>query len=298
MQASAVFEARDPSLALSRVVAGVAIALSLVHAAAAQTASGHFSSRTLDVPIAGSYSYWDRASGDKGRLVKVAVSNAGFRASMLDDWQDRGAAIHELFASDEVKVVYFDFDPDGRYRGYSYYFASGDGCGWCYDSTVHSTVRGAHGRLSGSIAFNGGPDSVAFDVTFDVPIPDKTWGKALPAGGGAPGRAYLAYHKALAAGDGAALNAVSDDHGKELLSKHEKLGDLDEYLGYRWNETHYRMQRVTVSGGFVRGDRAVILFDGNSKMFDRLHGEAVLRRDGGTWRVAEELVQIGKRDGP
>ena len=162
MQASVVLEARDPSLTLSRVVALVAIALSLVHAAAAQTASGHFSSRTLDVPIAGSYSYWDRASGDKGRVLKVALSNAGFRASVLDDWHDRGTAIHELFASDEVKVVYFDFDPDGRYRGYSYYFASGDGCGWCYDSTVHSTVRNAHGHLSGSVAFDGGPGSVAF----------------------------------------------------------------------------------------------------------------------------------------
>lgn len=202
-----------PIVVLRTAGAGAAIAavaLLLVGAAAAQTASGHFSSRTLDLPIAGAYSYWDQGSGGKDRVVKVAVSNAEFRADLLDDWHDRGAAVREFFASDNVKIVTFDFDADGKYRGYSYYFASGDGCGWCYDSTVRSTVRGNNGRLSGSITFDGGAGAVAFDLKFDVPIPAKSWGQALPAGGGDPGRVFLAYHKALATSDAAALKAVSD----------------------------------------------------------------------------------------
>jgi hypothetical protein len=287
-----------PIVVLRTAGAGAAIAavaLLLVGAAAAQTASGHFSSRTLDVPIAGAYSYWDQGSGGKDRVVKVAVSNAEFRADILDDWHDRGAAVREFFASDNVKIVTFDFDADGKYRGYSYYFASGDGCGWCYDSTVRSTVRGSNGRLSGSITFDGGAGAVAFDLKFDVPIPAKSWGQALPAGGGDPGRVFLAYHKALATSDAAALKAVSDGHGKEVLAKHQSQGDLAEYLDYRWNDMHYRMQSVTVVGGYVRGDHAVILFDGSSKLFDALHGEVILRRAGGAWLVADELVQIGKR---
>lgn len=278
--------------------AGAALAASammLTSAAAAQTASGHFSSRTLDVPIAGVYSYWGEANGGKDRVVKVVVANAEFRADSLDDWHDRAAAIREFFASDSVKIVTFDFDADGKYHGYSYYFASGDGCGWCYDSTVHSTVRGGNGRLSGSIAFDGGAGGVTFDVKFDVPIPAKSSGQPLPAGGGEPGRAFLAYHKALATGDAAALKAVSDAHGKDLLAKHQNQGDLAEYLDYRWSDIHYRMQRVAVVGGFIHGDRAVILFDGSSRLFDALHGEVLLRRDGNTWLVADELVQIGKR---
>lgn len=287
---------RDRAFALLRNVgASTAIALVLVAAAAAQTASGRFASRTLEVPLAGAYSYWDRASGGNDLVVKVAVSNAEFRADLLDDWHDRGAAVHEFFASDSVKVVYFDFDAAGKYRGYSYYFAPGDGCGWCYDSTVRSTVRGANGRLSGNITFDGGSGAVAFDVKFDVPIPAKTWGQALPAGGGDPGRIFLAYHKALAASDANALKAVLDRHGKDVLSKHQTQGDLADYLDYRWNEMHYRMQSVRVVGGFVRGDHAVVLFDGSSKLFDALHREVILRRDGGSWLVADELVQIGKR---
>src|SRR6476661_4061189 len=111
--------------------AAAAISILLVFPAAAQTASGHFSSRTLDVPMAGAYSYWDAASEGKDRVIKVVVSNAEFSADLLDDWHDRAAALREFFVSDSVKIVTFDFDADGKYRGYSYYFASGDGCGWC-----------------------------------------------------------------------------------------------------------------------------------------------------------------------
>ncbi|MEP6997548.1 MAG: hypothetical protein ABI900_07865 [Betaproteobacteria bacterium] len=160
---------------------------------------------------------------------------------------------------------------------------------------MQSTVKGTGGRLSGSIAFKGEAGGVAFDVKFDVPIPAKSWGEPLPTGGGAEGRAYLAYHKALAASDTAALKEVSDSRGKELLSQHEKLHDLADYLDFRWNDMHYRMQSVTVVGGYTRGDRAVVLFDGSGKLFDALHGEATLRREGGAWLIADELVQIGKR---
>ena len=275
--------------------AAAAISSLLIFPATAQTASGHFSTSTLDVPIAGAYSYWDVASGGKDRVVKVVVSNAEFRADLLDDWHDRAAAIREFFVSDSVKIVTFDFDADGKYRGYSYYFAPGDGCGWCYDSTVRSTVRASNGRLSGSIAFDGGAGTVAFDLKFDVPVPARSWGQPLPSGGGDPGRAFLAYHKALSMSDAAALKTVLDSRGKEVLAKHQNQGDLAEYLDYRWSDVHYRMQSVAVVGGYVRGDHAVILFDGSSKLFDALHGEALLRRAGKAWLVAEELVQIGKR---
>lgn len=240
---------RNPAFALAtRIVAIGAITLLLIGAADAQTASGTFMGRTLTLDIAGAYSYWDRSGDSQDRVIKVVVSNAEFKAALLDDWYDRQSAVHDLFVDDRVKIVTFDFDPDGRYRGYSYYFGSGDGCGWCYDSAVRSTVRGAGGRLNGSIAFTG-PGAVAFEIRFDVPIPDKAWGDALPAGGGAPGRAYLGYHKALAASDATALTAVSDDRGKGLLDKHEKQGDLARYLDFRWDDMHYRMQNVTIVGG-------------------------------------------------
>lgn len=273
----------------------LAIAIAAPATVSAQaSASGHFSGRAVKLPIAGAYSYWDAASSGNGRVIKVVVSNAGFKPERIDAWYDRAAAIHDLFVDEQVKVVTIDFDADGKYRGYSYYFGSGDGCGYCYDSAVSSTVRAGNGRLKGKIA-HASNESASFDIDFDVPIPDKVWGDALPRDGGEPGRAYRAYTKALEAGDVKALKAASTARGKVLVDKYEKNGEIKGYVDYRWDEVHYRMQAVNIVGGYVRGDRAVVLFDGNSKMFDALHGEVTLHNEGGAWLVDEELVQIGKR---
>lgn len=79
------------------------------------------------------------------------------------------------------------------------------------------------------------------------------------------------------------------------MAKHQNQGDLAEYLDYRWSDIHYRMESVAIVGGYVRGERAVILFDGSSRLFEALHGEVLLRRAGNRWLVGDELVQIGKR---
>jgi len=55
------------------------------------------------------------------------------------------------------------------------------------------------------------------------------------------------------------------------------------------------METATIVGGYSQGDRAVVQFDGASKTFGALHGEAILRREGQTWLVDNELVQLGPR---
>ena len=122
-------------------------------------------------------------------MIRVAVSNAGFKAAALDAFYDKAGAISSRFSGDEVKVVYFEFDEHGKYTGLSYYFASGDGCGFCYDTTVKSTVKAAGGRLAGNISYKA--DDRQFDVTFDVPIPPKAWGDPLAKDGGADGKRQL-----------------------------------------------------------------------------------------------------------
>ena len=50
----------------------------------------------------------------------------------------------------ETAVVYVEFKPDGAYRGPSYYFAQGNGCGYCGGNLgVTSTVKLAGGRIAG-----------------------------------------------------------------------------------------------------------------------------------------------------
>lgn len=263
-------------------------------AVAPATASGKFEDRKWKLEISAVYAFRDKTSGfGEDPVIRVAVSNAAFHAGAVDDHYDRGHAISSLFADEEVKVVFFEFDESGRYTGLSYYFESGDGCGFCYDSKVKSTVKAAGGRLAGNLSFKG--DTFEFDVTFDVPIPPKAWGAALPKDGGAPARAYLDYSAALEKGDRAAVYGLLDADTKARWSKHEKDGTLDGYVEYLWHEAHTLMKEIRVTGGFTRGDRAVVLFDGSSVYIEHLYGEALLREEGGRWLVHSEMVDVGTR---
>src|SRR5436190_2173635 len=101
--------------------------------------SGRFEGSKVKFNVHGAYAYWLR-SGDEP-LIEVAVSNAGFKPAFFDSFYDPKPAIDTLFVDNETAVVYFQFQPNGKYHGLSYYLTSGDGCGFCYDPKVKSTVK-------------------------------------------------------------------------------------------------------------------------------------------------------------
>ena len=281
-------------------MAFVTALLALVLAAAADgtaggTASGKFEDRTWKVKLSGAYAFWDKSHGtdEDARRIQVAVSNAGFVADAFDEHYDREHAINALFADEETKVVYFELDEKGGYHGLSYYFGPGSGCAYCFSSEVKNTVQAKNGRLQGRLAHKD--DSFDFDVTLDVPIPPREWGEPLPKDGGAPGRAFLDYASALEARDQKRIYALLDAENKEHFEKYEKEGHLDDWLAYLWKDEHTELSKIRITGGFVRGDRAVVLFDGSNPYIEKLHGEAALRREGGAWLVHRDMIEIGSR---
>jgi len=260
------------------------------------SASGTFEDQRYKVPIHGAYAFREKAWMDDGTAIRVAVSNDEIPSDALDEHYDRTHAINTLFADDETKVVYFELDEKGGYHGYSYYFESGDGCGYCFDSKVKSTVRAVDGggRLRGELSFAG--DDVRFQIQLDLPIPPKSWGDPLPKDGGEPGKAFLAYHGALERRDHKAILALSDADMKKRFLDYEKQGKLDGYLDYRWHDEHTDLRTIAITGGFVRGDRAVVLFDGSNAYIDHLYGEAILRRENGAWLFHRDMVDVGTRE--
>lgn len=271
-----------------------AAALAAPPDAAPGSASGTFEDKKWKLDLAGAYAFRDKSAGTgDDAMIQVAVSNTTFVAAALDEHFDRGRAINTLFADDETKVVFFEFDDSGKYHGLSYYFEPGDGCGFCFDSKVKSTIRVSGGRLKGELSYAG--DDRQFRVALDVPVPAKVWGDALPRDGGAPGKAYLAYHAALEKRDKKAIFALLDADRKALFTEYEKEGRLEGWLDYRWQDEHTEMKTIQITGGFVRGGRAVILFDGSNSYIDHLHGEAVLRQEDGAWRIHRDMVEVGSR---
>jgi hypothetical protein len=127
-----------------------------------------------------------------------------------------------------------------------------------------------------------------YDVKFDAPFSaapkepgaEALKGTQLPAGGGDPGKAYMAYTKVLAAGDMKALrNALAADRAKSL--------DDPDFKAMFPMIQAMQAKNIKVTGGAVDGDTATLLAtgkDGDSPS----NATITMVREGGAWKVSKE----------
>jgi hypothetical protein len=259
---------------------------SVFAAGVAPVASGPFKSQQLAMHIKSAMAFRGKSILDKSDVIVVAVTSAEMDSDALAGYVDRRRAIDRRIKDDDTGVVYLEFKPDGKYRGLSYYFARGNGCGYC-GGGVTSTVKLANGRLSGSL--KSSDDKPAFDLELDVPIVPDDHGAPLPADGGAPGKAYLAYHEALVKRDAKALRTVLSDELRKTLDGATKEGKAAAYLSYLAKE--HPSKSVQITKGFSKSGQAVLLIAGESSTV-KLTGEVVLLSQGGSWRIDDELTDV------
>ena len=265
----------------------VAACVMAIPAAWAETdaASGEFTSQSTRLVVHGAVAFRGKSSLDGDALI-VAVSNARLKTDMVAEYYDRRRAIERHVKDDETGVVYFEFTPDGRYRGLSYYFAPGNGCGYC-TSEVTSSVKLASGRLTGTL--KGTEASRPFEIKLDVLVLSDDHGAALPANGGAPGKAYLAYHAALTKRDAAALRPLLSQCQEEVFDNAKQKGKLEGFLSFLSEDHPTRTARI--DKGFGNDRTAVLLVSGESAA-GKVTGEALLVKDQGAWKVDDELLSV------
>jgi hypothetical protein len=106
-----------------------------------------------------------------------------------------------------------------------------------------------------------------FDVKFStpvtdtvVPVVDENTGKPLPAGGGEPGAAYLAYDKAVASGDLAAMKKFAADEKTKKQMSDPKAKEMLEMM------KAMRATNIKIVKGFINGDRATLHLEGKDPM--------------------------------
>jgi hypothetical protein len=263
-----------------------ACALSAFAAELAPSADGSFKSQTFTMPVSTAMAFRGKSVLDKSDVIVVAITNGDIRVDWFAAFVDRRRAIDRRMTDKDTAVVYLEFKPDGVYRGLSYYFARGNGCGYC-GGGVTSTVKLAHERLQGSLKAKD--ETRTIDVVFDVPITADDHGAPLPADGGAPGKAYLGYHDALVKRDLKALLPFLSNESREILAKAEKKGNAAAEMKVMANE--HPENSVRIIKGFSKGNRAVLLTAGESSVV-KLSGEAILVNEAGTWRVDDELSDV------
>src|SRR5437773_3207661 len=129
-----------------------ACALSAFAAELAPSADGSFQSQTFTMPVSTAMAFRGKSILDKSDVIVVAITNGDIRTDWFATFFDRRRAIERRMKDKDTAVVYLEFKPDGAYRGLSYYFAQGNGCGYCGGSLgVTSTVKLANGRIAGSL---------------------------------------------------------------------------------------------------------------------------------------------------
>ncbi len=94
---------------------------------AAPTAKGTFKSKEVAFDVASAVAWngssLSREEGPGSHRGDQQRARHGGRH--FADFLDRKRAFEKLIKDEETAVVYFEFSPQGRYRGLSYYFGSG-----------------------------------------------------------------------------------------------------------------------------------------------------------------------------
>jgi hypothetical protein len=145
----------------------------------------------------------------------------------------------------------------------------------------------AGGRITGEWTK---PETEFFDQTyeislrFDLPItelPDP--GQSLPADGGAPGKAYLAFLAAVGQGDARAVIAA-----QSLPEGMAELLDQD-FLVEAAAMSH--PTSATILGGWIDGDRAQLRISGQHSFGHTVRGRIEMKNEGGIWKVGDHSVR-------
>lgn len=256
-------------------------------AAAPGAARGHFRSKDLEFELLDGYAFRSEEFLLGGKTIALAISNAAFNAEFIDQYHDRKALIDQFFVDEETAVVYLLFGADGAFRGISYQLEPGNGCGFCEDPTVQSTVKLADGRLVGTLALDS-PERT-FDITVDATVASDDFGVEQGANGGASGAGYLRIHNALSRRDQAALVGLLATERLAEWNEAKALGAAQgEIFFASLADAHPTSFRITRA--FEKGDRALLLLVGTSPD-GPVRGEALLRKEKGVWRLHDEVFR-------
>lgn len=267
---------------------GLAACVLPSHAAEPPTGSGEFTAYGITMPVVSSLAYRGKSLLDKEEVIIVVLSNGRLDPKWTGGYFDRTRMIEKRWITDRNAAVYLEFRPDGRYKAHHYYFGSGKGCGYCAGNLgVTSTVKLANGRIAGTMTIKD--NEKAADFKIDTAILSDDHGPVLPAGGGEPGKAYMAYHEALITGQPTKIRpTLSKENGKDLDDA-VKRGKAADMVG-QFTEEH-PTKSVKILRGWSQGDTAVLLWEGEKGQLN-LTGEAVLVREGGRWVVDDELADV------
>jgi len=144
-------------------------------------------------------------------------------------------------------------------------------------------------RLSGRFVLSD-DDKLECDLQFDIPMAGKgpppqapkPWGVTLPAGGGEPGKVYLAMHRATLAGDVDAMLQLAMKEKADQMRAARNDPDFPKMLEMI---KLFEPAQVRVVSGRADANRAELQIDGKESDGAAMTGTVKLVKEEGAWRI-------------
>jgi hypothetical protein len=274
------------------------IPLVLAVLAASGAAAAELGTLTKDgekIPLTSSCAFvprWDTQGWGKPEVI-VLLSDKTVDCAAAAGWADPETAAFEQAVKTGrgalVSVSYKTGLKLGRVSVYGVGYTLGnDDCEGCVGTAAYAG-KGLSGTIKTGAPLMLNSTPLELDARFDLPRPAApAMGEKLPGGGGDPGKAYLAYLKAHAEGDYAALQKLmpegkaEDEWGYYAEGEERKKAIQDEDVP----------RSAPILEGWRMGDSALLVVEvphpwGGGRKAKSVVGLGLV---GGSWRVREERV--------
>jgi hypothetical protein len=220
-------------------------------------------------------------------FVTVPFEAGAFGGKTPDDYDD--VVTSHGFDKDSA-TLQLRLDKDGKVvEMLQLYVPPGTSQSMSSNEVGKLALKGPFGaKASGNWALDD--DDLKCGLSFDLgvggkgppPPPPKPWGAALPAGGGAPGAAYMAMHKAALAGD---VDAMVKLATKERAAEMDKARKQPEFAGMVELIKAMEPKEVHVVSGQADATRAELQIAGKEADGATMKGTAKMLIEGGAWKI-------------
>ncbi|MGE5300829.1 MAG: hypothetical protein ACM3MB_07680 [Acidobacteriota bacterium] len=285
-------------IALFAAIAIFATAIAVPQSSAAQArpvAGEALGTLTIDgksVTLRYSYSMAQPNTFDKKKTdIAVLLTEDALAGDALKDIEDLRDATHEIHGwayfkiNDQGKPIHEVIDHPAA--GGSVLMMSG------FTHAEFAPKKMEKNKLEGSFTTSNAEDFAGhkYEIRVDFstpllqakspePLPDAKTGKALPRDGGEPGKAYMAYLKAIRDKDIAALRKTAP------ASKMQNATDEELQRGIEFLAAMTPAD-PKITRGYVKGDRAVLYLEGTQEG-ERQYGTVEFAREEKAWYIVKE----------
>lgn len=243
---------------------------------AADEAKGTFRYDTTTVKVSDAIAYRQDVNGKV--ITVVAFTDIKIDRQAVLDALDPWTGVFQQVATGQGNVIVLRLNSPTECGAYAFLSATSHSLSMSDDYPAHAKSTG-EGRVAGDCATAAPVKSFEktyeFKLAYDQPLMAITKATALPAGGGAPGAAFLELAKAIQA-----KNA-------KLVLLHVPANEMPSEPSPAWLEglaLNYP-KRVVVKEGVAKGDRARLEIAGMNYEDKKVKGTIEMQKVQGNWRV-------------